>query len=708
MVMNMPNKKWTAFALLFFIILLIYSNTFGASWHLDDYPTILKNKRIKLNELQPESIVQTFFASRDGGLYLGKKLYRPISCLTLALNWHFGKDDVTGYHMVNLSIHFLTAFILFLTVFNLLRTPNLSGRFEGSEYFIALLTAIIWAINPIHTQAVTYIVQRMASLAALFYIVSIYFYLMGRLSKSAPNRIFFFAGCVISFLFALGSKENAATLPVALLLLEYLFFKRLRLQMANKSLRWGIVMFCLSVVIVGLLLLYHGKFSGLLAGYNARSFTPVQRLMTEPRVIIFYLSQIFYPLPSRLSIAHDLAVSTSLYDPWTTLPSIIITVGLIGFGLTQTRKRPILAFAILFFFLNHLIESTIFPLELIFEHRNYLPSLFLFIPISTGVKWLFDHYREKKRSMYVIFAACLPMLIIGVSLGTYIRNMAWNTEKTLWEDAMAKAPGRARPYHNLAWGHYEKTGNFQKAYNLYEMSLGRESDQPVYSQILALSNMAGILNRQGKFDEAVGLCKKALDIYPHYMPALRVMTYAFLHLKNWPEALKSAEVLHSKNYLNKDYKILFGFALLKSGRYEKALSHFRDTLRRFPNEKRILYNIGVTLSLLRHYDRAEFFLNLAKQMSSNNILISFYLIENSIRAGNHSAAEQYLEQLFASHSIQKIVKASNGVSDDVLIVTFSPDVVAALIAEKLREKNNEIIELGNSRLSIVKNEGNLN
>ena len=116
---NLYRKKWIAFALLFIMVLLIYSNTFQASWHLDDYVNINNNPRIKINNLQPATLYGTFFASRDGGLYLGKKLYRPVACLTLALNWYFGQDNVFGYHAINVGIHLITAFLLFLTILRL-------------------------------------------------------------------------------------------------------------------------------------------------------------------------------------------------------------------------------------------------------------------------------------------------------------------------------------------------------------------------------------------------------------------------------------------------------------------------------------------------------------------------------------------------------------------------------------------------------------
>jgi tetratricopeptide (TPR) repeat protein len=681
---------WTVFAFLAILIFLVYSNTFHASWHLDDNQIIVNNPHIQLNTLKPGSIGQAFYASPTGGLYLGDTIYRPISCLTLALNWYFGRDNVVGYHVVNIFIHFLTSFVLFLTILNLFNTANLKNKYSGNEFFIALLAATLWAINPIQTQAVTYIVQRMAALTALFYVLSILLYLKARLTAPLTTKVLWYTGCFISFLLAIGSKENAATLLIALILIEIIFSRNLNQIRAKRVLIWGTLAGGLAVMGVGLFLFYQGSFSSFLAGYNARSFSLIQRVLTEPRIVIFYISQIFYPIPARLSIEHDIALSHTLFDPWTTLPSIVLIFVLIGFGLSQIGKRPIVAFSILFFFLNHVIESTIIPLELLFEHRNYLPSFFIFLPVAVGAKMLLDIYRHKNRSMYMIFVSAITLLIMGFGMGTYIRNMAWATERILWEDAIAKAPERARPYQNLAWGHYEKIGDYDKAFYLYKKALTLKSAQPVYSEIASLTNMANIRHRQGEYEKALELSTKALDAYPHYLPALHVRTLSLLNLEQWEAALHSAESLLSKNYLNKNYNILYGYCLLRVEQYTKALYHFRNILRKYPNDKKILYNIGVALNMMENYDRAEWFLKAAKQMSTSNILTVFYLIENRLKAGDAKGAERYLEELFASHSIYNIKRVASGISKDNLMLTFSPEVLAPVISRKIEEKTRQI------------------
>jgi len=192
--------------LLILLLLPIYSNTFHAAWQFDDNPNILENTRLHLSDLSPASLWNTFFAS-------------------LALNWYAGQADTFGYHLVNIAIHILTAFMVFLAGRKLLQTPNLINRYNKEDaYFISLLSAILWAVNPIQIQAVTYIVQRMASMAAMFYISGIYFYIKGRLSSRGKTQLLFYAACFVSFVCSLMSKENAAMMPISLLLIEIIFF----------------------------------------------------------------------------------------------------------------------------------------------------------------------------------------------------------------------------------------------------------------------------------------------------------------------------------------------------------------------------------------------------------------------------------------------------------------------------------------------------
>ncbi|MBT8366563.1 MAG: hypothetical protein KJP23_17875, partial [Deltaproteobacteria bacterium] len=230
-----------AITFLLFLIIVIYSNTFNAAWQFDDKPNIINNDYLHLKDLKPESLIQTLYTNPTNPSVPGAKLYRPVSFLTFAINWYFGQDNVIGYHIANLLIHFLASVFLYLTILNLLQAPNLCRQFERNKYLIAFISAALWSLNPIQTQAVTYIVQRMASLAAMFYILSMLLYIKCRMSRSSIHRILLLLGCALSFLMALGSKENAAALPIALLLIEVTLFQDLNWRQKKTLFCWGAI-----------------------------------------------------------------------------------------------------------------------------------------------------------------------------------------------------------------------------------------------------------------------------------------------------------------------------------------------------------------------------------------------------------------------------------------------------------------------------------
>ena len=571
-------KKWRksiAITLLIFLILPIYSNSFNAAWQFDDKPNIIDNHYLHLTDLKPKSLIRTFYTNPTDPSNPGARLYRPIAFSTFALNWYFGKDSVVGYHAVNLLIHCLASVFLFLAVYYLLGAPNLNRQFDRKRCFIALISAALWSLNPIQTQAVTYIVQRMASMAAMFYMLSMLFYIKGRMSRSSMHRILLMLGCILSFLLALGSKENAVALPAALLLIEVIFFRRFDWRFSRKAYWGGAIVGGLLIILFGKWLFFEEVSFSFLNGFENRPFTLAERLLTEPRIVLYYLSQILYPIPGRLSIEHDVVLSTSLLQPWTTLPAIILTLLLIGVGFCQVRTRPLMALAILFFFLNHIIESSIIPLELVFEHRNYLPSMFLFLPLAAGFKWLYDFYLNKNRIMCAALAGFLMLFMVGLGSGTYIRNQVWATELSLWRDAMIKAPQSARPLTNIAWqlayGPEARPSQYDAALELYQKAYLLQKPRS-FSEPIIMNNMAGIYFKKGEFQKSIELLEKALAISPAYTRGRYDLVKILIADGRWQTASEHVDYLLSKHETHDRYLNLKGLILLHQKQIDRTIT----------------------------------------------------------------------------------------------------------------------------------------
>jgi protein O-mannosyl-transferase len=678
------QKKHLHIFLLFLIFVSgAYSVNYNASWHFDDYPNIVENPRIHITDFKLKNLKAALFGGYDKGQYLGRQMYRPVPMLSFALNWYIGKDNVFGYHIVNNAIHLVTTCFLFLTVLNLLMSPNLKGKYQGYEYVIAFLCAILWAVNPIQTQAITYIVQRMASIAAMFYIIGIYFYLKARLSPPCLNRFFFIAGCLISFILALGSKENTATFPIAVAIIEILFFQDLSDRSIRRKIAIAFTIFGAVMSFFLIIFYIKGDISNLLKGYENRVFTLKERLLTEPRIVIYYISQIFYPIFSRLSLVHDINISTSLLKSWTTIPAILAIIFLLATGILQATKRPIVALSILFFFMNHIIESTIIPLELIYEHRNYLPSFFLFFPVATGLIWLIDYFKKKNSFIQKLLLVSITGVIFSFCAGTIVRNRAWATEKTLWEDCIIKAPGMARSYHNLACYHYQKIGDVDKAMGIYKMSLTKNYLNSKTGHALTFNNMATIFYENGDYNSATKYCQKALEIKPDFTKALKNVTLLYVRTGRFSEAIESADRLLSENKESSDFLQIKGFVLLTEGRYNEAISSLETAINIDPNNKKANLYMGVALSSKGEYRKADTFLRKAYLLSPRDVFVHFARIENSVRSGDKKNISLFLENLFGSFDKDTIIDSLKRLDKNNIIVPLSQKILSDTINIKI-------------------------
>jgi tetratricopeptide (TPR) repeat protein len=650
----MQQNRWHLQAICFFFLCIVfsYSNSLTADWHFDDVQNILENEKLHLSSLNLESITQVFQAHpREEG-----RIFRPIAYLSFALNWYFGRDNVIGFHIVNILLHWGTALLLYLTTIQLLQTPllMLKQRLASTNHLIALLAALLWALNPIQTQAVTYIVQRMAGLATFFFLASILCYLLGRRSEQGNKHLLWFLMTLVCFLLALGSKENSITLPAVLLLVEWIFFRSLN-RLTRRHLLMGTGLLCLAGIAV--YLLTNGNPIGSITGYDHRSFTLWQRLLTESRIMVFYLSLLFFPAPFRLSLDHDIALSTSLLQPPTTALSIAFLFGLTVWALWKHKSLPLIAFAVLFFLLNHLIESTIFPLEIIFEHRNYLPSLFLFLPLAAG---LVDFY-VSERLRTVPFArhglASLAVLLICVlAAATYTRNAAWKTEQSLWEDSLAKAPGQSRPYINLAVT-YQKMGRNDEAFALCQQSLSKDSPTPAKDRMRAYNNMGNITMDRGAYAEATNFYRQALQANEN-PPSRYFIHKALLADGQTNEAQEELAALMRDN--PGDNELMTSMAIMLATRQEftQALTMLRSTLDNAEGNRYLqgtaLMCIGSILSRLGDHKGAE--QHFREALSHAEPLIPLLCVTgNHLRQGNKTAAVAQLKELHKHFTTETLV-----------------------------------------------------
>jgi Flp pilus assembly protein TadD len=395
----------------------------------------------------------------------------------------------------------------------------------------------------------------MNSVAAMFFILSFFLYARARLAEKKGKKWMLFAGCAVSGLLSLGSKEIAATLPFFILLYEWYFFQDL-----NWSWLKGRVFLFLGITIIftAVALVYLGAspVEAILSSYASRDFTLSQRVLTEFRVVLFYISLLLFPHPSRLNLDHDFPLSHSLVDPVTTILSIVAIVGLVGLAVYLARRERLLSFCILWFLGNLVIESSVYGLEIIFEHRTYLPSMLAILLAVVLAS------RVLKQKWLAVGVLCTVVLVF--SFWTYERNSVWRDHETLWRDSVAKSPKKARTHNNLG-NILSDQGKLDEAISHFSeaLRLDPESDKVHY-------NLGSALRKKGKIGEAITHYQEALRINPHHLEA--------------------------RNNL--------GNALVDKGEFEEAVDHFSAALRLDPNSKEVHYNLGNLYKTRRKFDEA--------------------------------------------------------------------------------------------------------
>jgi tetratricopeptide (TPR) repeat protein len=339
--------------------------------------------------------------------------------------------------------------------------------------------------------------------------------------------------------------------------------------------------------------------------------------------------------------------------------------------------------AIFFFFVNHLVESTIIPLELIFEHRNYLPSFFIFLPLAAGIRLGLNTCLTSSRLLYITIVMSIPCLLIAIGLGTYTRNAAWTTEESLWVDTLNKAPDNARPFAKLGeiygWHKEKNLENLQTAIALLQKSLERETPRTTFKAAIR-GNIGKVYANYGMLDQAIIHYNQSLQLNPDFIISRFDLANALALQGNFEEALEQINIVIAKNDQQSRFFNLKTMLLLWLDRPQEAAECSPQAMQRtFVNKERYFYNTGVALSKAGHFSQGEWFLKRALQQFPGDRRILYSLIENRMLAGNTSDATQYALQLLDRHGIPSLKRDMDRLHTDYSSVPVNVDLIAPII-----------------------------
>jgi protein O-mannosyl-transferase len=569
-----------------------YHNSFSVPFLFDDRPAIVANPSL-------QSFATSLSPPASGATVSG----RPLLNLSFALNHALGGTKVIGYHVVNLAIHLLAGLALFGTVRRTLLLPRLRERFGAAATSLAFAGALLWTVHPLQTESVTYLAQRAESLAALFYLLTLYAFIRGATSRD-PSRwpVLSLASCLLG----VACKETVVTAPLLVLLYDRTFLAgNFRAAWRERG-RWHLAL-AGSWALVAALALANSNRGGT-AGFGS-GISPWDYSLTQTRAILLYLRLALWPSP--LVFDYGTPLLSGLHA--IALP-LIALVTLLVLTFIALRRRPALGFLGGWFFLLLAPSSSFIPIasQTIAEHRVYLPLAALSVGLVLTL-----HAFLRRGAMIVMGA-----LVLACTAATVARNHVYRSALSIWSDTVAKQPSNPRAHFSLALildQAGDKTGaesHFRSALRLdarnpeVHLALGdlllvqRRTPEALaaFDTAIALApasalahfGAANALAQSGDLAAAISHYTRALELRPDYAPAHTNLATALL-LAHRPEAA----LPHYEAVLRTDPSAMaqtnLANALAQAGRPGDAIMHYEAALALNPNLVDAHYNLGNTL-----------------------------------------------------------------------------------------------------------------
>ncbi len=579
----------------------------------DDYPNIVENRSIVAGDLSPAGL-QAVIESGVAG-----PLKRPIPMLSFALNYHFAGLAPYPYKLVNLIIHLLNGVLVACLIHALLSTPVLRDRAElrGNIAPIAWLSAGLWLVHPLNLTSVLFIVQRMNSLAACFTLLALIAYCAGRgriVDGRPGGRLLVYVAFPLIGVLGVLCKENAVLVVPLAVLVEGCFF---RFKAACPIDRKLLTVFCGSALalplIAGLafLVMHPGWLTEPIGG---RGFSPLERGWTQARVLFFYLAMLLAPRLNELALYHDdILISSGWLHPPTTLIAFTAIVLALLSALAAVRRLPLVAFPVLWFFVGHALESSVFPLELVHEHRNYLPGAGICFGLACAIVLLGHRWQAARIAAFAGGAAILVFAAI-----TFIRAGDWSDPVTLALVEAERNPASFRTVYELGraqYGLYLMHGDeqhYRAALTNIERAAALDSDakRPLL-ELIKISYRRGVAPRPELREALLERYATALFRHNDWVDLQRLVDCRAspgcpipheLIIDLYAAALSNHTVTrHARARLMSDFAVFYVNVL---GDLQPAIALLDDAIVLRPTEIRYRVLLIDTLALARDHERA--------------------------------------------------------------------------------------------------------
>lgn len=619
-------------------LLASYYNSFSVPFLLDDEDSIVKNPSL-------DSLTTALFPRGNSGSTVSG---RPLLNLSFALHRAVGADNLAGYHAGNLLIHFAAAVCLFGLVRRTLQLPVLSGRYGKHATPLAWAAAAFWALHPLQTESVTYLVQRAESLVGLCYLFTLYAFARAIGSPSRAWRVATIVGCFLG----MAAKEVMATAPLVLFLYDSIFVSGTFRAAWARHRALYLMLAASWLLLLGLIVASGGR--GSTVGFA--QVGPFEYLFMQGPAIMTYLGRSLWP--AGLVFDYGAVLEKRPLVLASGVAGVLVLLAATG---VLWRRKPMLGFLGVCFFLILAPTSSFIPVatQTMAEHRLYLPLA----AVTTAAVFL----------LYQLGARGCTILGLGIAIAlgvaTYRRNHVYRTTLSLWEDTIGKVPDNVRALNNVALG-YQDAGRLDEAIdaltravelapefadphaNLGVILMKRALGQPAKGRDDALDRgeFFGPSRGGGAHDEegiarALANLQRACELDPRKALLHSFRANALLDAGRIDEALPAFVRTVELEPGSPAYHYDLANTYLRLNRYAEAEHHYRESLRLLPKSAETLTNYGLLLRRMHRLPESLQQLREAARLAPDSARVRSNLGVTLLASG---AAEEAIGELTAA------------------------------------------------------------
>ncbi len=600
-------------------VVLVYANTLSAPLIYDDLPAIKENRHIR--HLWP--IWDAMFYTSPDGPITG----RPIPSLSVAINYAIGGLEVRGYHLFNIAVHIAAVLALWGVLRRTFANTVLGPHFGRSAPFLAFGIALLWAIHPLQTEAVTYVIQRTELLMGLFYLLTLYCAIRAwQCDKPHPWNVAAVASCLLG----MGSKEAMVSAPLMVLLYDALLVSRSLGEALRRHAGLYVGLAATWGLLAGLVISNpHSETCGPHLGLHWFDY-----LRTQAGVLVWYLRLCFWPHPLVISY-QDWPIATTFMP---ILPEGLFILTLLALTAWAWWRRHPVALLGAWFFMILAPTSSFLPIvtEPAAERRMYLPLAAVLIGVVLACH-AFSRLAARRGAVSgrgIAAVATVVLVIAASALGyaSILRNRDYQTDLGIWTDAVTKRPKNWAALQNLTsvvlyYKDFQRAieicnrtielkPDFPEAYNSRGTAYGRLGDperaladctraidlKPGFAE--AYTNRASAHTARRDYDQAIADCTKAIELKPDYAEAYANRGAAYGSSRRPDQAIadctKAIELDPGcvEAYNNR------GSAYIGLRQYDRAMADYRKALELKPNDPSAHYNLAVGYYYLKQYEPA--------------------------------------------------------------------------------------------------------